>query len=1337
MATIRLDLTQFKHSGIYTLEFDASETVVLNTQTVRLIVGFSRKGPFNSPVYCPDKKTAERVYGKIDPFLERRGSFFHRALYTALDVGPVFGLNLMALNNDEDFGDKVPYFSYSISATEPNGKKVDKLYASFYNKERFWFPDQEYFLGNVNSPGSINTGKLFNIVNLGQNPVSILVKKATVQGYNLTAREWYGAGNVPTYLDEWDLIEDYFLNLVIISGDWTNYAKLAVDPVFSKYFDVRGLKKERLNDFLGAAEVNTIGSFTGCIIPDFQQNNVNQSLETAVNNALAGTGVFIAIDKKALESYVPNSANADDFDQISAVDLIGHNFANPDRTNPDIINFLSYKTVIKESINFNIKDEFTEYTQLNNPGALFSTESIHLGKDYGYFDNILVVPKPNLGAQSGELTEDEYLSLKNLLVPGQSLLTMHTKAQDGSDTHAIVKQVFEEDDATTGKTYMKIIYSGKGKDAEINSPVGLKFVASATPGNSFISIGRPTDSDEATYFDDWTNLPVAGQDILLENKSTKVWYYAKVLSAPIFTYDGNTKVSVKIPVLDSGAMTTLAASSTGFKAYYKAVNRVQPYSIAFEDGYALTPYNFTPTMSGPTGMVYSLNITKPANATAHGYVPYASGEHLPTTGDKILVALGTAGQAPTYYTYLTVSGSPVYWATAVGGATLNPTMAAGSTSLSIPISYSATGPQSFLFKEQFVNGATAANWNTYFHTTTIDSIEEDVETITKNQSSVTFVYEPDKIKFVSPTGIANRTSSTEANKFVAYKYSKLYKYYEDGALLAGDKYYTSPTDYFYLNYEKTVDDEGISVLEVKAYDTFVDGVLSIDPATSITSKASALNINITDDTDVEGGNYIRNTETVTDVTQDGFSLYVVADTLYDDIPVLSWNSNKTEFDIRTEYNTQIQVGQYIVAEVKDSEGQSTYKLTKVLKKKKVYNAQLDTWAYSYTLNQPAYIFEPSTPDGKTYVTRYLAIDDFIKYYQLNSLDGFKLTDYHLPGGNDPANQMEKILGMLDPQNSNLMEMLKSRDTITFRYVVDTFDGGLDPMTGAKRWLSRLAKERQKCLALVNMPPIKDFIASTDPRFTELPTKVDPKPVLNTQYIADGGNLSLGPSKTFSLVDEQWGSKFVGYFGPFLAIREMGKTINVPPAADVSNLFVQKFIKGQPYHIVAGPRRGVISNAKMVGLEYDFLDKDRDSLEPFGINPIIKKKGVGYMIYANNMGYQKTKSAFNNLHVRDLLITIEEAVEDILANYMFEFNDSNTRLEIKTIIDGYLDGVRSAGGIYNYSVQMDDTNNTPEIIDQNMAILDIGIEPARGISKFINRITVFKTGGIAAGGFTFA
>ena len=43
-------LLQFKSSGVYRLEFDKSVTANLNVETLRLVVGHSRKGPYNTPV---------------------------------------------------------------------------------------------------------------------------------------------------------------------------------------------------------------------------------------------------------------------------------------------------------------------------------------------------------------------------------------------------------------------------------------------------------------------------------------------------------------------------------------------------------------------------------------------------------------------------------------------------------------------------------------------------------------------------------------------------------------------------------------------------------------------------------------------------------------------------------------------------------------------------------------------------------------------------------------------------------------------------------------------------------------------------------------------------------------------------------------------------------------------------------------------------------------------------------------------------------------------------------------------------------------------------------------
>jgi phage tail sheath protein FI len=131
------------------------------------------------------------------------------------------------------------------------------------------------------------------------------------------------------------------------------------------------------------------------------------------------------------------------------------------------------------------------------------------------------------------------------------------------------------------------------------------------------------------------------------------------------------------------------------------------------------------------------------------------------------------------------------------------------------------------------------------------------------------------------------------------------------------------------------------------------------------------------------------------------------------------------------------------------------------------------------------------------------------------------------------------------------------------------------------------------------------------------------------------------------------------------------------------------------------------------------------------------KNFGFVIFANKTAYQKTTGAFNNINVRDLLITIENDIEDILIRYVGTFNDATNRLEIKSIVESYLERVKNAGGIYDYMVVMDSTNNTPEIIDQSFGIIDIGIEPVRGMAKIVNRITILKTGAISSGGFSVA
>jgi hypothetical protein len=1156
MATINLDLNQFKSSGIYTLEYDMSESIVLSTQMIRLVIGFSRKGPFNTPVYLPDKKTAKTIFGDIDPFLERRGSFFHRSIYTALEIGPVFALNLLALNNDLSTGqaDTVPYQSLSLSTTELNGTKRSELYSSFYNKERFWKPDTEYFIANVNKASSPNKGKILNFVNLGQTPLSIIVKKSDpVRQFDIAANEWFGAGNVPSYIDEYDLISDYFLDVIILQGNWTNYTELSIHPVYGNYFDKRGIIKNKLKDFLALPEVKTFGTYTGSIIPDLRDgSDINYSIDTMINSTWGSIGLFVGIDKEALEDYDAYNNTIDD-DIYSGVDLIGHNIANSQdvlntsdidvRTTPDLINFLSYSFGIREDYTFTKKDAFTTSdfsADITNLASETTLKNAHFGNKYGYFDNHLKIEfDSSWGPESAKYVS--YNRLMNFLIPGTSLVS-------GTDSKWLkVEQVYQT--MENSKYYLNIICSHPSKKLEMNS-FGNSISLSEIDIADF-TIGAYDEINKTTTITikEQTSALIANglltNKFILEDRTNKLFYYVNSITAN---------------------MTEAVVNS---------------YTVILSN---------------------------------------LSGELL------------TASQIKN-------------------------------------------------------------NFKLYYNTSPITSI---------NTGALSMVLKPDMLKL-------------STGKLSSYLFNKMSLYVDGNVIQSGDMNGTK-----YLKFTKKVDTDGIDYYEVEGFSEVVEKYTS-------TGAYEGLEFNNPVSLTLSGSNFV--------VTDSGKSTTGTSRKFFESVSIIAGTNNTTNtvFSVTTLNANNISINDYIVSKIPTEEsGVFRYKLARIIKKAKKLLTD-GTYGVEITLNTPAFI------DDSNKIVRFVPINEYAQLYQVFHLDGFKMTDYHMPGTEksnvySKVRQLEKILSVLDPINTNLMEVLKSRDMVTFRYIVDTFDGGLGPMTYPKTYITRLAKERQKCLAIMNLPSMSQFAKSTDPRFTTLPTDADPKPILDTYYIAQGGNLELNPSYTFTLPDETNGAKFAGYFGPYIMIRENGRNFAIPPAAHVSNLFVQKHKDGTPFHIVAGPKRGVISEPKMVGMEYDFLDRDRDNLEPLGINPIIKRKNTGYMIYANQMAYQKTRSSFNSLHVRDLLITIEEAIEELLGNYIFEFNNPINRVEIKTKVEAYLDKVRALQGIYTYEVVMDESNNTDEVINQRTAILDIAIEPQMGMQKMINRVHVYGSGGIASIGF---
>tara|TARA_B110000238_G_scaffold96014_1_gene104803 strand:- start:9353 stop:12292 length:2940 start_codon:yes stop_codon:yes gene_type:complete len=397
----------------------------------------------------------------------------------------------------------------------------------------------------------------------------------------------------------------------------------------------------------------------------------------------------------------------------------------------------------------------------------------------------------------------------------------------------------------------------------------------------------------------------------------------------------------------------------------------------------------------------------------------------------------------------------------------------------------------------------------------------------------------------------------------------------------------------------------------------------------------------------------------------------------------------------------IKVGQYI-----PGDDNKLSRITKIVKSVSGITTSYTFTTHRAVSNEPTYSLK-----------RY---EDAAGVYKVFPLDGASQAD----------KSIADLLTAIKP-GTGLGNALVDKDNITFRYVIDTF-GSLTPGGTIlnKEELTFLCKERQNASAILNAPMVKELKSATNPSFLN-----EISGALDINNVATGGNLNLNPSALYTLPSINEGATYGFYYGPGLNVIENGRTKVIPPAAYISNNFIDKYTDALPWSIIAGPRRGVVGGTGVQSLEFAFDKNDRDVLEPFGYNPIVFERGVGLTIKGNKTAQQGIQSALSSAHVREVLIYIEDGLAEILKNYLFEFNTAQTRLEIKTLADNFMESVKKDGGVYDFRNIMDVSNNTSEVIDNNMGILDTFVEPVKGLEILVSRVTVLNTGEIASGNFS--
>lgn len=184
----------------------------------------------------------------------------------------------------------------------------------------------------------------------------------------------------------------------------------------------------------------------------------------------------------------------------------------------------------------------------------------------------------------------------------------------------------------------------------------------------------------------------------------------------------------------------------------------------------------------------------------------------------------------------------------------------------------------------------------------------------------------------------------------------------------------------------------------------------------------------------------------------------------------------------------------------------------------------------------------------------------------------------------------------------------------------------------------------------------------------------------------------------------------------------GDKVWIPISGHIGALIASTDAVYGPWYASAGLRRGVISGVLDYALSPTI--SQRTDLYKICINSVPKIPNYGVTVWGIRT-MSKKDSAFDQNTCRRTFLYMEKKIKQLLRYYIFEPNNSYTRLQIFNDIDPFLEGIKNKGGIYNYTLVTDTTVNTPEIINNGDLVVAIAAAPTRTAENIVVEFTANK------------
>jgi phage tail sheath protein FI len=207
---------------------------------------------------------------------------------------------------------------------------------------------------------------------------------------------------------------------------------------------------------------------------------------------------------------------------------------------------------------------------------------------------------------------------------------------------------------------------------------------------------------------------------------------------------------------------------------------------------------------------------------------------------------------------------------------------------------------------------------------------------------------------------------------------------------------------------------------------------------------------------------------------------------------------------------------------------------------------------------------------------------------------------------------------------------------------------------------------------------------------------------------------------------QFDSNYGATYYPWVKIVDTNsnRVIPVPPSVVMMSVFAANDQVAAEWFAPAGLNRGGIPAAVQV---IDRLThSERDSLYEGRVNPIAAFPGQGIVAWGQKT-LQRQPSALDRINVRRLLIALKKFIASSSRYLVFEQNVASTRQRFLNIVNPYLDGVQQRSGLYAFKVVMDESNNTPDLVDRNILYGQIYLKPSKTAEFIVLDFNVLPTG----------